>query len=117
MITFRSFTTREELLQKLIERFNLPPPPGCSELQFARFKKEKLEKVRLRVTQAVKFWLEKFFLFDFDEKMIQKVEQLIDMMDKSQASAYARMLRQTLKRVVCVCKPANMFSKKEIPVE
>jgi hypothetical protein len=101
ILTFRSFTDQKTLIDKLVERFNIPPPrPDISFEEFAVFKKEKLDKIRLRVTSTFKYWLESFYLFDFaDEEMIKRFEEVVEIMDKSNSPALANMLRKTLEKV------------------
>jgi len=100
MLTFRSFTNKDELFELLEDRFNIPPPVGTTFEEFALFKRDTLDKIRLRVTQSVKYWLENFFKFDFiDKEMMEKVTGFIDMMEKSKGEALAKMLRQTIKNV------------------
>ena len=48
MLTFRSFTTPHELLDLLIQRYNLEPPPGASEEEITNFSNQILKVVRLR---------------------------------------------------------------------
>jgi len=98
MLTFRSFTNKDELFSSLEERFNIPPPTNVTHEEFALFKRDILDKIRLRVTQSVKYWLENFFKFDFNEnEMMEKLNSFIDMMEKSKGEALAKMLKQTIK--------------------
>jgi len=101
ILTFRSFTDQKTLVDKLIERFNMPPPrPDISHEEFAIFKKEKLDKVRLRVTSTLKYWLESFYLFDFaEEEMLKRFNEMVDVMEKSNSAALANMLKRTLEKV------------------
>jgi len=100
ILTFRSFTDQKTLIDKLVERFNIPPQSEITFEEFGVWKKEKLDKVRLRVTSTFKYWLENFYLFDFsDEEMLKKFNEIIDMMDKSNSPAFANMLRRTLEKV------------------
>ena len=48
MLTFRSFTTPNELLDLLIQRYNIEPPSGASEDEKANFNEKILKVVRLR---------------------------------------------------------------------
>jgi son of sevenless-like protein len=48
LIMFRSFTTGPELLQLLIERYNLPEPAGVTPVELAEWKKMKQTPIRLR---------------------------------------------------------------------
>ncbi len=101
ILTFRSFTDQKTLIDKLIERFNMPPPrPDISPEDFAIFKKENLDKVRLRVTSTLKYWMESFFVFDFsDAEMLKRMRELIEMMEQSNSGALANMLKRTLDKM------------------
>ncbi|KAL0487720.1 RasGEF [Acrasis kona] len=101
ILTYRSFTNSKELLDKLIQRFNIPPETDCTPESFAEFKSDKLDKIRLRVISAIKYWLENFYVFDFgsDKEMISKVENFIDLAQKSNAQALSTMLTRTLQNV------------------
>lgn len=81
MVTFRSFTERDTLFDKLVERYNIPPPKGCSNEEFMKWKSEKLDKVRLRVAKTVMYWIQNFYTYDFDEEMNQKVNEFVQMME------------------------------------
>lgn len=48
LLTFRSFTTPRELLELVISRFNMPPPPGANYGALQDFKQNKQRPVRLR---------------------------------------------------------------------
>lgn len=98
IITYRSLMDRESLINRLIERYNIPPPDGLDPEKFAEFKRNKLDKIRLRVTNTVKYWLENFYVFDFDEEMIKHYERLVTMMEKSKGEALARMLRNSMEK-------------------
>lgn len=99
MITYRSFTTPNELFDKLVQRWNYPPPVGFDSdptFDFEQFKRGKLDRIRLRVTQTIKFWLENFYSYDFDESMLEKLHDFIEnVMMKSRGEKMAGMLRRT----------------------
>jgi len=101
ILTFRVFTDQKTLIDKLVERFNMPPPrPDISFEDFALFKKNNLDKVRLRVTSTLKYWMESFFVFDFsDAEMLKRITEVIDMMEQSNSGALANMLRRTLDKM------------------
>lgn len=82
MLTFRSFTDQETLFKKLVERFNIPPPKESTPEELAKFKVEKLDKIRLRIASTIKYWIESFYNFDFNDlKMREKVYDVIKMME------------------------------------
>lgn len=66
LLTFRSFTTPQELLQLLIDRFNVAPPSGSSTEEIAAFEGAVLKVVRLRVFNVLKQWLNTGF-YDFQQ--------------------------------------------------
>ncbi|EFC43486.1 rasGEF domain-containing protein [Naegleria gruberi] len=97
MLTFRNFTDKETILKKLEERFNYPP--NCPPEEFATFKREILDKVRLRIINSIKYWIENFFVFDFDSEMMQFLSKFIEMVRKSNQNALAKVIENTLERV------------------
>lgn len=48
LLTFRSFTSGDELLDLLFERYNIVPPPDLTEAQLTDWKKQKQIPIRLR---------------------------------------------------------------------
>lgn len=51
LITFKSFTTVDELFDLLAERFNIPEPSGLSAEEKAQWVEKKLTPVRFRSVQ------------------------------------------------------------------
>jgi son of sevenless-like protein len=109
LLTYRSFTTPHGLMDKLITRYNIPPPKNILDLEetnkqamqqeFGKWQQEFLNQVRLRVTQVIKYWIEKhFYDFEGDERLIQKVQNLCNTMEKTQGSAYAQQIQRMLKK-------------------
>jgi hypothetical protein len=134
MVTYRSFITRDEFIELLVERFNVPPPIGTTDQDFALFKKETLDKIRLRVTNTFKYWLEKFYIFDFsEEEMKEKLNQVIEMMEKSNGQSYSKILKKSLENVTSndsgkvesnmnwlktiPLKKKSLFTKKKKPLD
>ena len=100
ILTFRSFTDQMTLMDKLVERFCIPPTPTITHEEFGVWKKEKLDKVRLRVTSTLKYWMENFFLLDFvDTEIMKKMDEIIDVMEKTNAPAFANMLKKTIEKM------------------
>lgn len=48
MLTFRSFTTGEQLSDRLIDRYHIPCPTGLTEFQIEDWVKQKQTPIRLR---------------------------------------------------------------------
>jgi len=50
--------------------------------EFSKWKMDVLDKVRLRIVQTIKYWIENFFFLDFDEDFIKKAKDFIDLLNK-----------------------------------
>lgn len=97
LLTYRSFTTPEVLLNKLIERFNVVPPEGAD---FYTFKETMLDPIRLRVCQVIRYWIEKhFYDFENDKERISRLEKFIDVIEKSRMDSTAKQLRKILDKM------------------
>ncbi|KAA1469900.1 ras GEF [Dentipellis sp. KUC8613] len=60
-LTFRLFASPLELLQAIIDRYNLVPPEGLAEEQVYLWQQRKGIPVRLRVSNFIKVWLEMYW--------------------------------------------------------
>lgn len=60
-LTFRQFTTPAELLDTLVERYNLLPPAGLAQEDTILWQQRKGLPVRARVANVVKTWLESYW--------------------------------------------------------
>ncbi|EMD39549.1 hypothetical protein CERSUDRAFT_92047 [Gelatoporia subvermispora B] len=60
-LTFRLFTSPTELVDAIIARYNLLPPPDLSEEDMFLWQRRKGLPVRLRVSNFVKLWLESYW--------------------------------------------------------
>jgi len=101
LLTYRSFTTPHELMDRLISRYNLPPPNSktISKIEFAKWQEEVLQQVRLRVTQVIKFWIENHYHdFENDTELLEKVKKLSTIMENTQGKHFATQLLNSIKR-------------------
>jgi len=57
-LTFRLFSSPAQLVQAIIDRYNLVPPPGLSEERTYVWQQRKGIPVRLRISNLIKSWLE-----------------------------------------------------------
>jgi son of sevenless-like protein len=48
VLTFRSFTSGDELMDLLLERYNIQPPPGLNAGEMIDWTKQKQTPIRLR---------------------------------------------------------------------
>lgn len=73
LMTHRSFTTSERLMELLIDRFHLEIPSDLEESKFQQWEELKRTPVQLRAVNAMRLWLEYYCDAD-DEKALDLVE-------------------------------------------
>ncbi|RMZ77626.1 hypothetical protein DV738_g4323, partial [Chaetothyriales sp. CBS 135597] len=66
LLTYRSFTTAEELFQLLVARFNIQAPNGLKMEEYKIWEDKKQKPVRFRVVNTLKSWLETYWMEDND---------------------------------------------------
>ncbi|EGG19007.1 Ras guanine nucleotide exchange factor [Cavenderia fasciculata] len=69
LLTYQSFTTPEKLLQKLIQRYNVPQLAGQTEEEWKKI----AIYIQLRVVNVLKNWVKESFS-DLNDKMIQTIK-------------------------------------------
>ncbi|KAI0320546.1 ras guanine nucleotide exchange factor domain-containing protein [Amylostereum chailletii] len=70
-MTFRLFASPPELVQAIIDRYNIVPPPGLTEDQVYIWGQRKGIPIRLRISNFVKQWLESFWRPSSDNVVLQ----------------------------------------------
>jgi hypothetical protein len=70
-LTYRSFTSAEEILFKLSERFNIPSPVNISPSEMELFQSGSVKTIKLKVLGLVQYWIKEFFS-DFEERPMLK---------------------------------------------
>ncbi|KAG6857139.1 hypothetical protein H0H87_008709 [Tephrocybe sp. NHM501043] len=60
-LTFRLFSSPEELVNTIIARYNIQPPKGLSEADIQFWQQRKGVPVRLRVSNFIKSWVEMYW--------------------------------------------------------
>ncbi|KAK9768115.1 hypothetical protein K7432_001518 [Basidiobolus ranarum] len=110
LLTYRSFSSTEDVFELLFQRFNLQPPMGLSDSDFDLWKEKKLVPVRLRVFNVIKSWLESYYLEgedysalemlrDFAETTMMDIlpfaaKQLLKLIDKRMQSSFDGSFRK-----------------------
>ncbi|KAI9025102.1 ras guanine nucleotide exchange factor domain-containing protein [Phycomyces nitens] len=61
LLTYRSFCTPSELLDRLEARYNMEAPEGLLGKELDTWEQKKLRLVRLRVSNVLKNWLEQYY--------------------------------------------------------
>ncbi|KAF9941850.1 hypothetical protein BGZ65_000936 [Modicella reniformis] len=64
LLTYRSFTTTNELFKHLFHRFTVQAPMGMESDEMDMWTEKKLTPIRLRVFNIIKSWLETYYLED-----------------------------------------------------
>ena len=86
-MTYKTFTTANELLDLLIMRFNMPHPKAPSKEQARLFKSEKLVPIHFRVFNVLKNWVEKYMIdFKQDTVLVQRVLDFVEKATESQVA-------------------------------
>eukprot|EP01102_Stenamoeba_stenopodia_P006360 TRINITY_DN1744_c0_g3_i1.p1 TRINITY_DN1744_c0_g3~~TRINITY_DN1744_c0_g3_i1.p1 ORF type:complete len:906 (-),score=236.37 TRINITY_DN1744_c0_g3_i1:10-2727(-) len=79
LLTYRSFTTPNVLLDELIERYNIKPPSDCTGAHLEQWRQKKQKPIRLRVCNALKHWIERHFSdFIMEDELLRKLTEFTD---------------------------------------
>lgn len=73
LMTYRSFTTTEILLDLLFARFRIQEPPGLTLDEHEMWIEKKQRPIRFRVFNVLKSWLESHFHEDEDEEHMKRI--------------------------------------------
>lgn len=96
--TYKNFISSFELIDKLIARFNTPPPPThFKELTFQIWKKETLDSIRTKILFFVGSWMERCHR-EFDDELLKKLDEFLKVVSKTdQAVLLKKILPSTEK--------------------
>ncbi|TKY89315.1 hypothetical protein EX895_001846 [Sporisorium graminicola] len=75
LMTYRSFTTTQTLLDLLAQRFRILPPDGLSDEELVLWTEKKQMPIRLRVFNVLKMWLEMHFYEGEDDPYLDQVRR------------------------------------------
>ena len=76
LLNYRSFTSASELLELLMRRWNVQPPPGLSQQNFRIWVERKQKLIRIRVVKCLRSWIDSYWLepnTDASQALLQKL--------------------------------------------
>eukprot|EP01103_Thecamoeba_quadrilineata_P019616 TRINITY_DN8022_c0_g1_i1.p1 TRINITY_DN8022_c0_g1~~TRINITY_DN8022_c0_g1_i1.p1 ORF type:complete len:890 (+),score=183.73 TRINITY_DN8022_c0_g1_i1:61-2730(+) len=112
LLTYRSFMVASELLEKLIERFQVTYSPGTEEEEIKKFIEGKQKPIRYRVFNVIKSWLTNHFE-DFDGTLIGK---LIAFIEEQMEPALMLPGSETLREIIRK-KTKQKYKAKKVEVD
>ncbi|KAL1987021.1 hypothetical protein VTN96DRAFT_5177 [Rasamsonia emersonii] len=78
LLTYRSFTTANELFDLLVQRFCIQPPPGLTPDELQMWIDRKQKPIRFRVVNILKSWFENFWMEPNDEENMALLRRVYD---------------------------------------
>ena len=101
LMTFRTFTSPEQVLELLIERYQMDHPAGLNSLEFEEWKDKKLRPTQKRVLTILTMWLEDHHMLDEEPWIAQGVSDFLSLIVTPQQHAVtAKLILQSLERLV-----------------
>lgn len=105
LLTYQSFTTPSLLLEKLLQRYNVP----------SIYPQDKRVQVQLRVAEVLKIWMERNFV-DIDNRVAGRIHEFVtDKLEKDGHNDLVRLLGGVLQRRLAE-RTARMHFIQSIPV-
>ncbi|SNX83876.1 related to Guanyl nucleotide exchange factor Sql2 [Melanopsichium pennsylvanicum] len=100
LMTYRSFTTTQTLLDLLAQRFKILPPQGLDEEELGLWAEKKQIPIRLRVFNVLKMWLEMHFYEGEDEPYLNQVRRFAveEMGEAARMKAPSQHLQRLVER-------------------
>jgi hypothetical protein len=102
LLTYRSFTTPGDFLDKLQQRFQISPPPFIDDEDLKRFQETMQRPIRLRVFNVLKHWLTNhYYDFELDNQLVHRLIQFLDeVMEPAGMLSSAEQLRKLLRKKI-----------------
>jgi son of sevenless len=99
MLSYRSFLTPLELIEKLRIRYMTPFPSDLTYIQDQmNWIKVELIPTRLKITQLLKLWLEQHF-HDVNVELENKFTEFIQLMESTNGTKYGKSIESTMTRM------------------
>eukprot|EP00475_Leptophrys_vorax_P013155 TRINITY_DN19513_c0_g1_i1.p1 TRINITY_DN19513_c0_g1~~TRINITY_DN19513_c0_g1_i1.p1 ORF type:complete len:694 (+),score=193.99 TRINITY_DN19513_c0_g1_i1:145-2082(+) len=113
LLTYRSFTSAEEVLYKLSERFNIPTPLNITPSELELFEQGSVKKIKLKTLGLIQYWIKEFFS-DFEDRPLLK-SYLEDLLRQtfSRDPSYAKIATSLLELIHKQMQKAAKHKKME----
>ncbi|KAF4783024.1 RasGEF domain-containing protein [Colletotrichum scovillei] len=76
LLTYRSFTTAQDLFKLIVNRFGIQPPEGLSQSDFEAWRDRKQKLIRFRVVNILKSWFDNFWMEEHNEESKQLIRDV-----------------------------------------
>lgn len=121
LTTFKTFTTTDEFLRQVMQRYRIEPPPGLSPSQHSLWVELKQRPTRLRAFNVIKLWLETHFQAGEDEQFLALVDQFAetDLATESSQRKYdliKRLIHRRRKNLPVMTRIVSTPSRAPAPV-
>ena len=101
LLTYRSFTDPQTLLEMLVQRFNIAAPPGLSEAAASAFKATRVIPIRLRVFNSLKIWINMSpHEFTSSDALVKQLETFLEKTMAPTLPTAAKSLRKMLDAIL-----------------
>ncbi|KAH3767006.1 cell division control protein [Pelomyxa schiedti] len=99
LLTHNAHTSPFRLLELLVNRYNLQPPPTCTAEEREVFMTTTLKSIRLRIFVVLKTWIENLWNSSTDPELVEKAKEFATEASQSMKMA-AEQLHRTIHKAV-----------------
>ena len=100
LMTFRTFTTADQLFDMLVERFHLQLNESLTESEYLNWKANLRIPVQRIVLEILKIWLENYQLFEEEPHIAQRLKEFLDLIVSPPHNKLAANIIQTIDHMV-----------------
>lgn len=96
LLTYRSFTTPKEFLDKLARRYYIPIPPNLTSAEMKTFIKRRMAPVQIKVLGVLKKWVEDHWTDFEQEDVLDHMKELVRNMQQNTLGPWSKKSLATL---------------------
>lgn len=98
-MTFRTFTTADELFDMLVETYRMDHPKDLATAEFEEWKGHLIATQR-QVLEVFAMWLEDHRLLEHEPQIASRLSEFLRLILAPPHAAMARLLQKTIQRLV-----------------